>query len=125
MHRILTTHVGSLPRPAQVVDWLFAQDRGDESDAAFVKEVLQQGVDEVLRLQEDAGLDVVSDGEMSKISYATYIKHRLTGFDGDSERPTPQDLDDFPQFRDRLVSERRSPTYRRPACVAPIGVKDC
>ena len=123
--RILTTHVGSLPRPAQVVDVLFAQDRGDERDPALVEEVLQQGVNEVVRLQQDAGLDVVSDGEMSKISYATYIKHRLTGFDGDSVRPTPQDLDDFPQFRDRLVSEGRSPTYRRPACVGSISVKDC
>ena len=62
------------------------------------------GVDEVVRLKEDAGLDVVSDGEMSKISYATYIRHRLTGFEGDSARPTPQDLDDYPPFRDRLVA---------------------
>ena len=85
------------------------------------KRSLQQGVDEVVRLQNEAGLDVVSDGEMSKISYATYVRHRLTGFDGDSERPTPQDLDDFPQFRDRLVSEGHSPTYRRPVCVGPIG----
>ena len=87
--------------------------------------MLQQSVNEVVRLQEDAGLDIVSDGEMSKISYATYIRHRLTGFDGDSARPTPQDLDDFPQFRDRLVSEGHSPTYRRPVCIGPIGVKDC
>jgi len=76
-------------------------------------------------MQEDAGLDIVSDGEMSKISYATYVSHRLTGFDGDSARPTPQDLDDFPRFRDRLVSEGHSPTYRRPVCVGPIGLKDC
>ena len=116
--RILTTHVGSLPRPKQLVDLLFAQDRGDEIDPVLLDEVLQQSVDEVVRLQEDAGLDVVSDGEMSKISYATYIRHRLTGFDGDSERPTPQDLDDFPQFRDQLVSAGHSPTYRRPC--APV-----
>jgi 5-methyltetrahydropteroyltriglutamate--homocysteine methyltransferase len=122
--RILTTHVGSLPRPAHVVDALFAQDRGEEFDASLVEELLQQGVNEVVRLQQDAGLDIVSDGEMSKISYATYIKHRLTGFDGNSERPTPQDLDDFPRFRDQLVSEGHSPTYRRPVCVGPIGVKD-
>jgi 5-methyltetrahydropteroyltriglutamate--homocysteine methyltransferase len=123
--RILTTHVGSLPRPAQVVDVLFAEDRGEEVDAALLEDVLQQGVNEVVRLQRDAGLDIVSDGEMSKISYATYIKHRLTGFDGDSARPTPQDLDDFPRFRDQLVSEGHSPTYRRPVCLGPIGVKDC
>ncbi len=123
--RILTTHVGSLPRPAAVVEVLFALERGEERDAALVDAVLQRGVDEVVRLQQDAGLDVVSDGETSKISYATYVRHRLTGFDGDSARPTPQDLDDFPQFRDRLVSEGHSPTYRRPVCVGPIGVKDC
>jgi 5-methyltetrahydropteroyltriglutamate--homocysteine methyltransferase len=62
---------------------------------------------------------------MSKISYATYVRHRLTGFEGDSERPTPQDLDDFPQLRDRLVTEGHSPTYRRPVCTGPIGLKDC
>jgi 5-methyltetrahydropteroyltriglutamate--homocysteine methyltransferase len=123
--RILTTHVGSLPRPRQVVDLLFAEDRGDVHDPRLFDDVLQQGVDEVIRLQEDTGLDVVSDGEMSKISYATYIRHRLTGFDGDSERPTPQDLDDFPRFRDQLVNDGHSPTYRRPVCTGPIGVKDC
>ena len=123
--RILTTHVGSLPRPQRVVEVLFAEDRGDEQDPQRLDEVLQDGVSEVVRLQEDAGLDLVGDGEMSKISYATYIRHRLTGFDGDSERPTPQDLDDFPRFRDQLVSEGHSPTYRRPVCVGPIGVKDC
>jgi 5-methyltetrahydropteroyltriglutamate--homocysteine methyltransferase len=123
--RILTTHVGSLPRPARVIESLFAQDRGEDPDPARVDDILQQGVNDVVRLQHDAGLDVVSDGEMSKISYATYIKHRLTGFDGDSARPTPQDLEDFPQFRDQLVSEGHSPTYRRPVCTGPIGVKDC
>ena len=123
--RILTTHVGSLPRPQPVVDLLFAQDRGAEIDALRLEEVLQQGVNEVVRRQHESGLDVMSDGEMSKISYATYVRHRLTGFDGDSARPTPQDLDDFPEFRDRLVGEGHSPTYRRPVCVGPIGVKDC
>ena len=123
--RILTTHVGSLPRPADVVELLFALDRGEERDAALVEEALQRSVNDAVRMQEDAGLDIVSDGEMSKISYATYVRHRLTGFDGDSVRPTPRDLDDFPQFRDRLVSEGHSPTYRRPVCVGPIGLKDC
>jgi 5-methyltetrahydropteroyltriglutamate--homocysteine methyltransferase len=125
LHRILTTHVGSLPRPSHVVELLFAQDRGEEPDPTRVEEVLQHGVCEVVRLQCEAGLDVVSDGEMSKISYATYIRRRLTGFEGDSARPTPQDLDDFPSFRDQLVSEGHSPTYRRPVCTGPIGVKDC
>jgi 5-methyltetrahydropteroyltriglutamate--homocysteine methyltransferase len=123
--RILTTHVGSLPRPQHLVDLLFAQDRGDAIDETLLDGILQTSVNEIVRRQRDAGVDIVSDGEMSKISYATYIRHRLTGFDGDSERPTPQDLDDFPQFRDRLVSEGHSPTYRRPVCVGPVGMKDC
>ena len=125
MNRILTTHVGSLPRPKHLVDLLFAQDRGEAIDPALLDDVVQRSVNDVVRLQGDAGLDVVSDGEMSKISYATYIRHRLTGFEGDSARPTPQDLDDFPRFRDQLVSEGHSPTYRRPVCTGPIGVKDC
>jgi 5-methyltetrahydropteroyltriglutamate--homocysteine methyltransferase len=123
--RILTTHVGSLPRPQAIVDVLFAQDRGHDVDPQVFDDALQQGVDDVVRRQRDLGFDVVSDGEMGKISYATYVRHRLTGFDGDSERPTPKDLDDFPQFRDRLVSEGHSPTYRRPVCVGPIAMKDC
>jgi 5-methyltetrahydropteroyltriglutamate--homocysteine methyltransferase len=125
IYRILTTHVGSLPRPAPVLDVLFAQERGEEHDPARVDLLLQRGVNDVVRLQTAAGLDIVSDGEMSKISYATYVRHRLTGFDGDSDRPTPQDLDDFPQLRDRLVTESHSPTYRRPVCMGPIGTKDC
>jgi len=123
--RILTTHVGSLPRPADVLDMLFALERGETRDASVVEETMQRSVSDAVRMQRDAGLDVVSDGEMSKVSYATYVRHRLTGFDGDSPRPTPQDLDDFPQFRDRLVSEGHSPTYRRPVCVGPIDLKDC
>ncbi|HLG59240.1 MAG TPA: cobalamin-independent methionine synthase II family protein [Vicinamibacterales bacterium] len=123
--RILTTHVGSLPRPQEVVDLLFAQDRGDELDPVLFDRIMQTGVDDVVRRQADAGIDVISDGETSKISYATYIRHRLTGFDGDSARPTPRDLDDFPHFRDRLVAEGHSPTYRRPVCTGPVGNRDC
>ena len=76
-----------------------------------------------MKQQEDAGIDIVSDGEMSKISYATYIRHRLTGFEGDSPRPTPQDLDDFPEYRDRLVKDGPFGHLRRPVCKGPIKVK--
>src|SRR5580692_11748731 len=101
--RILTTHVGSLPRPQEVVDILFAQDRGDAIDEQKFDSTIRVAVADAVNKQAAAGLDIVSDGEMGKISYATYIRHRLTGFAGDSPRPTPQDLDDFPAFRDRLV----------------------
>jgi len=122
--RILTTHVGSLPRSQEVVDLLFAQDRGEPIDEAQFNEVMRRNVAETVKHQGDTGLDVVSDGETSKISYSTYIRHRLTGFEGDSARPTPQDLDDFPEYRDRLVKAGHSATYKRPVCKGPIRVKN-
>jgi 5-methyltetrahydropteroyltriglutamate--homocysteine methyltransferase len=122
--RILTTHVGSLPRSQEVVGLLFAQDRGETYDAQKFEGAMLRGVEDVVKRQVDAGVDIVSDGETSKISYATYIRHRLTGFEGDSPRPTPQDLDDFPEYRDRLVKMGHSATYRRPVCNGPIKTKD-
>ncbi len=122
--RILTTHVGSLPRPQEVVDYLFAQDRGENYDPKKYDQVIRGGVLEALKKQVDAGVDIVSDGEMGKISYATYIRHRLTGFEGDSARPTPKDLEDFPGYRDQLVSAGHSARYQRPVCKGPITVKD-
>jgi len=122
--RILTTHVGSLPRPKEVSDLLFAQDRGDSYDPADFDATIRRGVADAIRRQSEAGIDIVSDGEMGKISYATYIRHRLTGFEGDSARPTPQDLDEYPEYRDRLVAGGASAKYRRPVCKGPIKVKD-
>src|SRR6516225_5536088 len=122
--RILTTHVGSLPRPQEVVDFIFAEDRGETFDRQKYDSALGRAVADVVARQAKAGVDIVSDGEMGKISYATYIRHRLTGFEGDSARPTPQDLDDFPEFRDRLVEAGASAKYLRPVCKGPIKVKD-
>jgi len=121
--RILATHVGSLPRPQEVVDLLFAQDRGEPVDDAKFNETMRRAVADAVNHQAEVGVDIASDGEMSKISYATYIRHRLTGFEGDSARPTPQDLDDFPEYRDRLVKAGHSATYRRPVCKGPVKVK--
>ncbi len=122
--RILTTHVGSLPRPQDVVDLLFAQDRGEPYDPSKFDQVMRRCVSEAVRLQIESGIDIVSDGETSKISYATYIRHRLTGFEGDSPRPTPQDIDEIPAFRDRLVAEGASAKYLRPVCKGPIQVRN-
>ena len=121
--RILTTHVGSLPRSADVTDLVFAQERGEAIDQAQFDAVIGAAVDEVVRLQVEAGIDLVSDGEMSKISYATYIKDRITGFDGDSPRTPPADLEMFPSFLERQAKGGGTPTYRRPKCVGPIEVK--
>ena len=120
--RILTTHVGSLPRSAAVTDVVFAQEKGESPDNA--QDIIRDAVDEVVARQVSAGVDIVSDGELSKISYATYIKDRITGFDGDSDRQPPSDLEEFPGFLARQASSGGTPTYRRPCCVGEIKVKD-
>lgn len=123
--RILTTHVGSMPRPQDVVDMLFAQDRGELNDSAAFDETMRRAVADVVSKQVGSGVDIVSDGEMSKISYATYIRHRLTGFEiGEVPRATPKDLDEFPEFRDRLAQAGGTPKYHRPVCRGPIAVRD-
>jgi len=123
--RLLTTHVGSLPRPQAVVDLLFAQDRGEAYDPTQFAATMQAAVSAAVAKQVAAGVDVVSDGEMSKISYATYIRHRLTGFEiGEVPRATPKDLDDYPTFKDRLSKLGATPKYHRPICKGPIAVRD-
>ena len=122
--RILTTHVGSLPRPQDVVDCLFAQDRGESYDAAHFDATMRRAVTDVVRRQHEVGLDVINDGEMSKISYATYIRHRLNGFEiGTVPRATPQDLDDYPEYRDKIAAAGATPKYFRPICKGPISGK--
>ena len=120
--RILTTHVGSLPRSHAVTDTVFAQEKGETVSGAA--EIIRQAVDDVVARQVATGIDIVSDGEMSKISYATYIKDRITGFDGDSERSPPSDLEEFPGFLERQASSGGTPSYRRPCCVGDIKLKD-
>ena len=121
--RILTTHVGSLPRSKAVTDLVFAAERGEPVDKAIFDSVIGEAVNEVVARQVAAGIDLVSDGEMSKLSYATYIKDRITGFDGDSPRTPPADLEDFPAFLARQSQSGGTPTYRRPKCVGPIAPK--
>lgn len=120
--RILTTHVGSLPRSAAVTDVVFAQEQGKTPDNA--KTIIRAAVDDVVARQVEFGVDIVSDGEMSKISYATYIKDRISGFSGDSDRQPPSDLEEFPGFLERQSSSGGTPSYRRPCCVGDIKVKD-
>lgn len=121
--RILTTHVGSLPRSQDVADVLFARDRGEpQSDTAAA--TIANAVRDIVRRQVDAGIDVVSDGETNKISYATYIRDRLTGFEGDTPREPGQDLLDFPRLLKKLADSGATAKYKRPRCVSDIKVKD-
>lgn len=123
--RILTTHVGSLPRPQNVVDYLFAEDQGKDFDRAGYDQTMREEVASIAKKQTTAQVDIISDGEMSKISYATYIRHRLTGFEiGEVPRATPKDLDEYPEFRDRLAQQGGTPKYHRPICRGAIEVKD-
>ena len=120
--RILTTHVGSLPRPQAVVDQVFAEDKGEPVDRVVYEQVIGEAVAAVVKMQADNGIDIVSDGEMSKIGYATYIRHRLSGFElGPVPRATPADLDAYPRFRDRQAAEGTAPKYQRPICRGPIA----
>jgi 5-methyltetrahydropteroyltriglutamate--homocysteine methyltransferase len=120
--RVLTTHVGSLPRPQEVVDLVFALDRGDPVDPGEYDRALAAAVRDRVDRQLEAGIDLVSDGEMSKIGYATYIRHRLSGFElGEVPRATPADLDAYPRFRDRLAASGATARYQRPICRGPIA----
>ena len=110
---LLATHVGSLPRPQEVVDFLFARERGDAYDPAAFDACMAAAVMENVRRQKAAGVDIVSDGEASKISYATYVKDRYTGFGGDSPRNAPADLKLFPSFLDRLAKQGGTPKDRK------------
>jgi 5-methyltetrahydropteroyltriglutamate--homocysteine methyltransferase len=120
--RILTTHVGSLPRPLELVELVFAEDRGEPVDRERYDRLLDEAVRDRVRHQVEAGIDFVSDGEMSKIGYATYIRHRLSGFEiGEVPRATPADLDAYPRYRDRLAQEGGSARYLRPICRGAIA----
>lgn len=123
MTRIQTSHAGSLPRTQNVVDFIFARERGDDYDEKAFDAAMTEAVDETVRRQVEAGVDVVSDGETSKISYATYVKDRYTGFSGDSERKAPADLKLFPSFLKRLAESGGTPTYARPQCTGEVKSK--
>ena len=123
--RILTTHVGSMPRAQAVVDLLARKEGGEPYDAAGFDHVMTEAVRDVVARQRACGIDVVSDGEQSKPSYATYIKDRLTGFSGNSKPVRSADLEDFPGYFARLRT-RNAGLIRlaRPCCTGPIAVKD-
>ncbi|EDQ33046.1 Methionine synthase II (cobalamin-independent) [Hoeflea phototrophica DFL-43] len=123
MTKINVTHVGSLPRTQKVVDFIFARERGESYDQADFDAAMREAVDETVAKQVAAGVDIVSDGETSKISYATYVKDRYTGFSGNSPRNAPADLKLFPSFLKRLADSGGTPTYARPMCTGDVASK--
>ena len=123
MTKILTSHVGSLPRTQDVVDFIFARENGKSYDQAAFDNCMSSACNETVRRQVEAGVDIVSDGETSKISYATYVKDRYTGFSGDSPRNAPADLKQFPSFLERLANSGGTPQYSRPMCTGEVTSK--
>jgi len=121
MARIETTHVGSLPRTQEVVDYIFAREQGQSYDQAAFDQCMAAAVEKTVGRQAEAGIDIVSDGETSKISYATYVKDRYCGFSGDSPRSVPKDLTLFPGLLKKLADSGGTPTYSRPRCTGPVA----
>jgi 5-methyltetrahydropteroyltriglutamate--homocysteine methyltransferase len=122
--RFLTTHTGSLPRPDDLVRIMYAREEGVPIEADALERRIAEAVAEVVRKQADAGVDIVNDGEMSKPSYATYIKDRLSGFGGSGNTFVYQDLEGFPRLAKRVFGDPGRSRRKTPACNAAIGVRD-
>ena len=123
MSKILTTHVGSLPRSQDVVDFIFNRENNKQYVEKDFDECMRNNVLSTAKKQKIAGIDIISDGETSKISYATYVKDRYTGFSGDSPRNPPEDLKLFPGFLKRLADDGGTPQYARPLCTGEVRSK--
>jgi 5-methyltetrahydropteroyltriglutamate--homocysteine methyltransferase len=120
----MTTHTGSLPRPEGLMRMMFASQEGVPVDAAALSAAVGEAVRLMVERQTQAGIDIVNDGEMSKPSYATYIKDRLHGFGGESGSYAFQDLEEFPGTKAKVFADTGRARRKAPACNAPISVKD-
>lgn len=123
MSKLEVTHVGSLPRTQTVVDFIFARENGEPYQEAEFDAAMTEAVSETVRKQVEAGVSIVSDGKTSKISYATYVKDRYTGFSGDSPRNAPADLKLYPSFLKRIAESGGTPKYARPMCTGEVRSK--
>lgn len=124
--RVLTTHAGSLPRPSELLPLVLAQERGEELDAARLQAEVRSAVKETVRKQIDTGVDVLNDGEVSKPSYATYVKDRLTGFGGEGSieevSSSVMGIDDFPDFAEHMTLTMASVSeIRFTTCDGPVS----
>ncbi len=122
--RMITTHVGSLPRSQALSNALLMKDRGEPYDQKDYDRIIAEAVEGVVMRQAAVGIDVPSDGEQSKVSYSTYMMDRLTGFGGDNERRMALDVKDYPEFRKKMARMTGAQEFRRASCIAPVTVKD-
>jgi len=122
--RILTTHTGSLPRPDDLVTMLYAKEKGELQNQATLAARVETATAEIVRKQVDCGVDIVNDGEVGKVGYSTYVKDRLTGFEGEASPLAIADLEAFPEYSQRLFQGTPIENMLRPACTGPIAYKD-
>ena len=122
--RFLTTHTGSLPRPEDLIQMMYAKESGVPVEPVALAARVRSAVAEVVKKQVEAGVDLVNDGELSKPSYATYVKDRLSGFGGTGNTFVYQDLDEFPNLAKRVFGDPGRSRRKTPACNAPISVRD-
>src|SRR6186713_1847718 len=122
--RFLTTHTGSLPRPEDLIRMMFAKEEGVPVQHDPLHARIRRAVGDVVRRQAAAGVDIVNDGELSKPSYATYIKDRLNGFGGTGNSFVYQDLADFPKLAQKVFGDPGRSRRKTPACNAAISVRD-
>src|SRR5260221_12511800 len=122
--RILTTHVGSLPRPPELRQLLVRKDQGEPYDKAELDRLTRQAVIDIVRRQAEAGVDIVNDGEMSKPGYSTYVADRLSGFSGHEPAKPRLDTGPYPNFMAAYERVTGANVARRPVCIGPIAVKD-
>jgi 5-methyltetrahydropteroyltriglutamate--homocysteine methyltransferase len=120
MPKVLTTHVGSLPRGNDLIPLLLARDQGKPYDAAAFDRLTQAAVDEAVAKQEEAGVSIVSDGELGKVGYSTYIKERLSGFGGNVARKPALDLAPYPELRRKLAAIMGEQEFVRASCIGPV-----
>ena len=124
--RILTTHVGSLPRSAALADLLIDQEQGKDIDLAALNREAELAVQHVIQKQAESGVDIGNDGEQPRIGFQTYVPQRMQGFGGESKRPTPQDMKEFPDFM-ALMQKRnvmRAKVFNAPQAIAELAYQD-
>src|SRR5476651_544908 len=122
--RFLTTHTGSLPRPDDLIRMMYAKEEGVSVDPVALGARVRTAVAEVVKKQADAGIDLINDGELSKPSYATYVKDRLAGFGGTGNTFIYKDLADFPKLQQKVFGDPGRSRRKTPACNAAISVRD-
>lgn len=124
MSKIDTTHVGSLPRGPELVKPLLARDHGEAYDAQEFDRLVQAAVDDAVAKQVAAGVTIVSDGELGKVGYSTYMTERLEGFGGHVDRKPARDLAAHPELAKKLAAIMGSQEFTRASCIGPVRLKN-